>query len=368
MKRSPVYFPASNLTHGAILAVAMFVLPVLFAAAGDGVTTNQSNGQLLYIPNAADGTVSAIAAGSGETLWELTVSEGRNGRPAEAAHGIALSPDGSTLYAGDAATDELVIIDTAAREVIERVSISHGVHGIDISPGGETVWVGGADPDRFWLGKMSIVNADSRTVETVVAPGVGSAAHVSFTPDGAEVWVASVTTNVVWTIDSASGELTSVIPLIAGGTRGSGTPEGEAGLIGLNEVAISPDGNAAFAVGPESATVFRIDVASRNVTGERKGEPRAHGITVSPDGSEVWVANRSGSLSVFDSDSLEPIATIPMGEYANHVAFDHGGAYVFATGEDSLVVIDANTRERVRTIDTGREPHEIAVNAGSPID
>lgn len=343
-------------------AVALIMLLVAsgFATAGDG---DRSSGWI-YVPNAADGTISAIDTRGGRVLWRLTVSEGSNGRPAEAAHGIAISPDGSTLYAGDAATDELVIIDTGAREVIERVSISHGVHGIDISPDGSAVWVGGSDRDRFWLGQLSVVSTESRSVEAVVAPGVGSAAHVSFTPDGSRVWVASTTTNVVWVVDSAATSLSTVVPLIGDRQHDTRSPEGEAGYIGINEVAVSPDGSSAYAVGPESAILFRIDVATGEVTAQRQGEPRAHGVVVSPDGNEVWVANRSGSLSVFDAESLEPLANVPMGNYANHVAFDDGGEYVFATGESTVVVIDAQSRERVHTIETGREPHEIAVDRG----
>ncbi len=342
-----------------------YALGLLMLVTVSGFVTAGDSGQpaaRLYVPNAADGTISAIDVHGGEVLWQLTVSDGRNGRPAEAAHGIAISPDGSTVYAGDAATNELVIIDTDVREVIDRISISHGVHGIDISPDGDTVWVGGSDPDRSWLGQLSVVRTDSHEIETVVAPGVGSAAHVSFTPDGLQVWAASVTTNVVWVVDAAATALSALVPLVGDDQQDTRSPEGQAGNIGINEVAISPDGRSAYAVGPESAILFRIDVATGEVTAQRHGEPRAHGVVVSPDGSEVWVANRSGSLSVFDAESLEPLANVPMGDYANHVAFDGTGEYVFATGEGTLVVIDAHSRERVRTIETGREPHEIAVD------
>lgn len=138
--------------------------------------------QTVYVPNASDGTISAVDTNQGRELWRLRVSEATEDRPAEAAHGIAISPDGRRLYTGDAVRDELVVIDIPSREVVTRIPVSHGVHGIDISPDGQTVWVGGASVDRFWLGELTVVNTRSNTIVEVVAPGVGSAAHVSFSP------------------------------------------------------------------------------------------------------------------------------------------------------------------------------------------
>lgn len=143
------------------------------------------------------------------------------------------------------------------------------------------------------------------------------------------------------------------------------TPEGSVGLIGINEVAVSPDGRRAYAIGPESSILFKIDAGTSRVTGAVPGESRAHGIAVSPGGDEVWVANRSGSVSIFDSVSLEQLATIPVGDYANHVAFDRNGEVVFVTGRDSLVVIDTSSRSIVRAIPVGGDPHEIAVQSAT---
>ncbi len=340
---------------------------LLMTLALTSVASANLRAQTIFVPNASDGTISAVDTNQGRELWRLQVSEATENRPAEAAHGIAVSPDGKTLYAGDAVRDELIVIDIPTRVIITRIAIQHAVHGIDISPDGKTVWVGGASKDRFWLGELTVVNTGTLSIAAVVAPGVGSAAHVSFSPDGRWVWVASTTTNGVWVVDALTYELIDTIPLVpdrAG--RTTTTPEGNAGYIGINEVAVSPDGRRAYAIGPESSVLFAIDTGTSRVVGSVRGEPRAHGVVVSPGGDEVWVANRSGSVSVFNADTLQPIATIPVGDYANHVAFAEDGEVVFVTGRDSLVIIDASSFAVVESIPVGRDPHEIAIKSAAP--
>ena len=348
----------ANQRRPVIIAI-IFLVAISFAFAEQQGKTRG----LLFVPNAADGTVSALDPHTGSEVWVAAVSSAGDSLPAGAAHGIAISPDGETVYAGDAVTDELVVLNALDGEVIARVALSHAVHGIDIAPDGETVWVGGANRDRFWLGELSVINTESLTVRQVVAPGVGSAAHVSFTPDGRQVWIASTSNNLVWVVNAMDGSLLGLVPLIAGERNEASTPEGRAGYIGINEVAISPDGRTAFAVGPEAATLFRIDVATRRVESVQPGEPRAHGVAVSRNGREVWVANRSGSLSVFDAEQLTPIATVPMGAYANHVSFSVDGNEVYASGDRRLVVVDVATWTIIRSIEVGRDPHEIAVGS-----
>ena len=353
--------------------VVFLALTASSAAFAGGDLTGRFETTVLYIPNAADGTVSAVDPGAATVLWEIRISEEINGRPAEAAHGIAVSPDGSTLYAGDRAAGELVVVDTASREVRKRVEIPHGVHGVDISPDGATVWVAGSSADMFWLGELSVFDTEAQAIIAHIAPGVGSAEHLDFSPDGSQVWVASVSNNLVWTVDGGSFELASVValPQQAGP---DGAPEAEAGLIGLNEVAVAPDGRRAYAVGPASARLFAIDAARAEMIASTAAEPRAHGVAVSPDGAEVWVANRSGSVSVFAAETLELLASIPTGAYANHVAVHPDGRRAFVTGEDELLVVDIASRQITDRIPTGADPHEIAVavtqsnTAGRPRD
>jgi YVTN family beta-propeller protein len=323
-----------------------------------------------YVANAADGTVSAVDLVNEQVVWTLKIGE-------RAAHGIAASPDAGIVYAGDAAARELVVIDAGQQAVIKRIPLSTAVHGIDISPDGRTLWVGGALDNDPVQGTLTVIDTASLTIEDVISPGLGSASHFTFTPDGREVWIASTSTNLVWIVDTNTRQVVAVVPLSLPEAEQRPLPGddwdeylAERQIIGLNEVAISPDGTRAYAVGPTTSELFVIDVAGRHVLNNVTAGERAHGVSVSPDGREVWVADWAGVVNVFDAQSLEQLATIqvanPGGQAvqgANHVAFSPDGVRIYVSSIDQVVVIDAARREVTQRLAVGQEPHEFSLKA-----
>jgi YVTN family beta-propeller protein len=352
---------AKRKAAGGVAALWAAVVVLLLGTAPAVLAVHQTAPRYAFVPNAAEGTVSAIDLAGNETAWTVAVSQPAGESKAEAAHGIAVSPDGATVYAGDATSQQIVVLDTESRRIIARIPIEHGVHGIDISPDGRTVWVGGSLADYPWLSAVSVVDTATRRVETIVSPGVGDASHLAVSPDGREVWIASVTSNLLWIVDAERRTLTDVVPLGPGTALSPGSPEGEKGLIGFNEVALSPDGRLAYAVGPESSVVYSIDAATRRPLHSVRAGERAHGIAVSPDGREVWVANRSGSLTILNAATLAELSTLPMGEYSNHVAFTPDGRFAYVSRQTDIAVVDPRSRQIVKLLPVGKEPHEISL-------
>lgn len=313
-----------------------------------------------FVPAIADATIVAIDLDANQAGWTLAVSEGSETRGAESAMGIAMSPDGEIVYTGDVATSEVVVVNVGRKEVAARIPVDHGIHAIDLSPDGRYLWVDGRLEDYSWLSATSIIDTESLAVTQTLSPGLGSAAHLTFTPDGGEVWAASVTTNLVWVWDAATAEVLAAVPLTQAPLEGA-TPEGQAGQLGFNEVAISPDGTRAYAVGPETSTVFAIDVATRQVVGNAQAGERAHGIAVTIDGAEVWTANRDGSVTIIDATTLEVVETLDVSPYANHVSFGADGGQAYVSRQDDVVVIDVASRELLAVIPIGSEPHEFSL-------
>lgn len=50
------------------------------------------------------------------------------------AWGIAVSPDGSNLYAANGATNDVWVVDVRARKEVKRVKVGDGPWGIAIGP------------------------------------------------------------------------------------------------------------------------------------------------------------------------------------------------------------------------------------------
>lgn len=342
------------------LAAGLLLLMGVGILLGGQAVVSQTGALYAYVPAISDGTIVAINLSTNSVDWTLQVSQGTETRKPESAMGIAASPDGHYVYTGDAVNQELVVVDTEEREIVKRIALPHGVHAIDVSPDGRFVWVGGGLADYSWLSATSVIDTATYEVKWTLSPALGSGSHLAFTPDGKEVWAASVTTNLVWVWNAVSGEVVDAVPLTQAALVGQ-SPEAEKGLIGFNEVAISPDGRRAYAVGPEASVVYAIDVATRQVIGAVKAGERAHGIAVSRNGQEVWTADRGGTVTVIDANSLQVLATLDMGEYANHVAFGLDGNYAYVSRQTDVAVVDTRTRQIVNAIAVGNAPHEISL-------
>jgi YVTN family beta-propeller protein len=85
--------------------------------------------------------------------------------------------------------------------------------------------------------------------------------------------------------------------------------------------------------------------------------PRAEGLDLSPDGSELWVTNvNESTISVVDVESKTIIDTIELPtNFSNRLKFTPDGRYVFVAElrGSEIVVYDAETREQVKRIDVG---------------
>jgi YVTN family beta-propeller protein len=116
-----------------------------------------------------------------------------------------------------------------------------------------------------------------------------------------------------------------------------------------------------LAGGDEVAVVdlAKAEVIERVATGDYP-----HGLRLSPDDSELWVANvEDGSVSVIDTDELAEVARIPVGDAPVQVGFSPAGdrIYVSLRDENRVAVIDTTSREVVARIDVGPSPIQMFV-------
>ena len=84
-----------------------------------------------FVPNEKSGTVSII-----DTTKDAVVGEIKAG---EKPRGIAVSPDGKTLYVSDQPARALLVIDVAKKAVVEKIQLGESPEGVGISADGK--WV-----------------------------------------------------------------------------------------------------------------------------------------------------------------------------------------------------------------------------------
>ena len=84
----------------------------------------------------------------------------------------------------------------------------------------------------------------------------------------------------------------------------------------------------------------------------------AEGLDVTPDGREVWVANRgANTISVIDTKTLKVVSTISAGKFPIRVKITPDGrrAVVAFTESNDVGVFDVATRAEIKRIPLGRD-------------
>lgn len=236
---------------------------------------------------------------SGDSVWRLSSRDGHKTgefRTGEAPHEIAVAANGRfalvSNYGRETSGNSLSVLDLVGGRPTRSIDLGeHGApHGLRLLPG------------------------DRRALVTTEA--------------SASLLV----------VEIASGKVERVIDV------GSGTG---------HMLALSPDAKFAYVTKINAGTVSRIDLASGLKTRERAAGKGAEGVAVSPDGREVWVANREdGTITVHDSSTLALRRRMSSKGFPIRVVFTREGrhALVVNAGAASVAVFEVRTKLRVATV------------------
>ncbi len=222
------------------------------------------------------------------------------------ATNVAVSPDGTRIFVGQAGEDVvgLAVINTFGRT--QTIDIAHGVgrtvDAVRVSPNGRFVYVGTSDADS---GKLLVVDAAKGSVIREV-PVASPIRDVALSHDGALVYVAGFDTHwggSVDIIDTAINEITAKVGI-------GGAPM---------QMALSSDGRRLYIADYEHVAVLCTETNSVIDTLTVTAEPSC--VAVSPDSRRLYIADHTGAITVMsvaaDSAELEAelmamnLSTIP---------------------------------------------------------
>jgi YVTN family beta-propeller protein len=108
-----------------------------------------------------------------------------------------------------------------------------------------------------------------------------------------------------------------------------------------------------------------VDVDSGAVVGNIPNTPGVHGIAVAAELGRGFVSNgKASTVTIFDLNTLKPIADVPTGQKPDAIIFDPATSRVFAFngGSNSATAIDAATGKVAGTIDLGGGPEFAAAD------
>jgi 6-phosphogluconolactonase (cycloisomerase 2 family) len=274
-----------------------------------------SDGAHVYVPNTNSITVLSRDSATGVLTIVEWVRDGLNGVDGlNGARSLTVSPDGSHVYAvgqhddalavfsRDSATGALTFVE-AYFDDVNSVGGLGGVTFVTVSPDGAHVYAAGAADDA-----LALFRRDSATgALTFVEAQHDWAAFVTMSPDGDHVYAADDDTLTVYSRNAATGTLTFV-QVVQNGVNGID------GLMGVRSVAVSPNGNYAYAAGSSdnALALFRRNHATgvltfvevvRDEVNDVDGLSDARSVAVSPDGTHIYVADHDDeAIAVFEHE------------------------------------------------------------------
>lgn len=297
----------------------------------------------LLVLNKADNTLAIVDPVALKVLARVPVGEG--------PHEVVASADGRTAYVGNYGTQQVVgsslsVIDIAARKETKRVDLGalRRPHGI-VEAGGKIYFT--AEANR------AVARYDPATdkVDWLMGTGESVSHMLVITPDAKKIYTANMLSNTVTALTVGGAPVPPNIKQIAVGK----TPEG---------IGISPDGREVWAANRADGTVSVIDTATNNVVETIvKFAQLPFRVAFTPDGKRVLIPDPvGGELIIFDAATRKETKRIKIegGTVGIAVAADSRRAYVCLQETGSVAAVDLEKLEVVGKVETGKGPDGIA--------
>jgi YVTN family beta-propeller protein len=261
-------------------------------------------------------------------------------------HEVVVSPDGRRAYVGDAkgSVNTISVIDVDKRAIIQSFSLVPDIqpHGLALTRDGSKLYATCA-PNRaiveIELSPMKVTRTFKFFVDNVE--------NLVLTPDEKLIFASSSFDGNLPVIDLAKGELERCI------TSGE-SPEG---------IGVSPDGKEVWVANRVSQTLAVIDVASRRRVAQVQCVGNPMHVYFNAAGDQVIVTCAvADRLAIFDRAKRAELARFEVGDFPVEMAFAEGDGPAFVTnGEgNDVAVVDIAARKVLRRIPVGGNPEGIA--------
>ncbi len=252
-----------------------------------------------------------------------------------------------TLVVANRAGGSISLIDLETRLEVARLPVGPIIpHEVAVSPDGRFALTGEYGPENDHGRHVILIDIPNARIVGRIDLGENSRPHTAvFHPDGQRAVATMQDSDKIALIDLDTMAVVRTYP--TGGREG-------------HMVRLSPDGSRAYVtsrLGEGTLSVIFLDEDRPPVvipTG-----PGAEGMSVSPDGSEVWVANRQEeAISVVDTESLQVVARIDSRPFAGRVEISPNGRLAVAPNgggggqpvQQMLRLFDVSSQEVVTEI------------------
>ena len=310
----------------------MFRLTVLVLILSSGAAA-----QLLVLNK--EGSVAVVDPTARKVLGKGTTGEG--------PHEVVSTTDGKFAIAsnygtGDAPGHTLSVIDVATYKEVRRVDLAPEMrpHGLFAS-GGKVYFT--------CEGTKTIGRYDpaANRVDWLLGTGQDGTHMVALSRDGNKIFASNIGSGSISIFErtGSAGDWHQSVVKVGSGSEGFD---------------ISPDEKELWVANAGDGTVSIVDLANKRVAQTFPvGSKRSNRLKFTPDGKRVLISDlTTGNLVVIDAASRKEIKQIRIGSSVEGVlvAPDGSKAYVAATPDNYVGVVDLKTLEMTGKISTGKAP------------
>jgi YVTN family beta-propeller protein len=263
----------------------------------------------------------------------------------EAPHEVIASNDGKLAIASNYGTAQtpghsLSVIDLASRKEIHRVDVSPLIrpHGL-YAAGGKIYFTA--------EGSKKIARYDPATnhVDWELSTGQDGTHMVSMSKDHSLIFTSNIGSGSISIFAQAGNEWHPTVVSVGRGAEGFD---------------ISPDGKQLWAANAGDATVSVIDIPSKKVIATFPvSSKRTNRLKFTPDGKRALLSDiTTGDLVILDVATRKEIKRLNLGHAIAGILVQPDGAraYVAATPDNYVAIVDLKTLEPAGRISTGKGP------------
>jgi YVTN family beta-propeller protein len=255
----------------------------------------------------------------------------------------------ATLVVLNKSDDTVSLLDPESGESRATLGVGGAPHEVAVTSDGRLAYVANYGTRDAPGNSLSILDLRTGRVLSTIKLGQFRRPHgLTLTPDDRYLYVTVEGSQAVLEIDTGSERIARVFP----------TEQNVSHMC-----ALLPAGQKLYVTNIGSRSVSIVDLESGGVSRLATGDG-PEGIDVSPNGREVWVANRSGGdVVVIDTKTDTITARFPAGDFPIRVKFTPDGGRVLVSNArgNEIVVFDAATRAVEARIPTGEAPIGILI-------
>ena len=252
---------------------------------------------------------------------------------------MAVSPDDSTLYVADYLANKISVISTATKTITATITTPSGPWTMIVHPSGNKLYVANRTDNS-----ISVIDTEKRKIAATIT--ISNAGDMVFNLDATKLYMVSPAQNSVVVVDTVTNKISDTIAV---GQKPSG-------------IALSPNGNRLYVANTESHTVSIINTATNKVINNASVGLRNIPTVLAATSSKVYIGGTGAIYSL--STAVNRVTSgydIPNIGLSMTVS-PNGSTLYLANTLDSISVITAATGAVTKTIATGTDLGSVQIS------